>query len=232
MTSPLEIVPKKREIIGKDDLRLMFEPPTEETLRLGCGCALKWSVREYEPEWVDQSTPDGMVHCRDGNTSSTEPCHAPLKTGDQVMLKVEKEGDKLEFWFFVNQKAGPYEFSFSCPEMKIGFSLAGPGTSIRLDAIAEVDEALREAIKKQMNISETEQILSTPQPPPPREDSIHATSAKAETPSQDDVDSNIEQTLTQKQADPTKTDSIHQKVTTATSSKSKEPPKPPASRPS
>ncbi|KAK2947687.1 hypothetical protein BLNAU_17357 [Blattamonas nauphoetae] len=80
--------------------------------------------------------------------------------------------------------------------MKIGFSLAGPGTSIRLDGVQELDEP--------MDASIAQRILSTPQPPPPRDDSVNATSAKAEPPSQDDVDPIIGQSLKERGPKPYK----------------------------
>ncbi|KAK2947530.1 putative Protein kinase domain containing protein [Blattamonas nauphoetae] len=80
---------------------------------------------------------DGMIHLTDWENSYLVPCHSPLRVGDQVVLEVNTRSKPDISRFFVNGKAGLIKMDGYYPFLRIGFSLAGPGTSIRIDAVTE-----------------------------------------------------------------------------------------------
>ncbi|KAK2947526.1 hypothetical protein BLNAU_17546 [Blattamonas nauphoetae] len=85
---------------------------------------------------------DGMIYTLDHNnlSSKSKPCHSPLQVGDQVVLEMNTRSEPDLTRFFVNGKTGLNDISNFAKKQMIGFSLAGPGTSIRIDAVAELDE--------------------------------------------------------------------------------------------
>ncbi|KAK2956808.1 hypothetical protein BLNAU_8261 [Blattamonas nauphoetae] len=101
----------------------------------------------------------GMVHHSESN-EKTKPCHSPLKIGDQVVLEVDARSDPVSSRFFVNGKAGQNEISVSYSRLKIGFSLAGLGTSIRIDVLTELDNPLVN-VTDLIDISKTKPNLTT-----------------------------------------------------------------------
>ncbi|KAK2959564.1 putative serine/threonine protein kinase [Blattamonas nauphoetae] len=82
----------------------------------------------------------GIFHRYDHGKPSSKPCHSPLRVGDQVMLEVNTQSEPDISRFFVNGKAGQNDISDFAKNQRIGFSLAGPGTSIRIDSVTELDE--------------------------------------------------------------------------------------------
>ncbi|KAK2946475.1 putative CAMK family protein kinase [Blattamonas nauphoetae] len=96
------------------------------------------ALPETQPSFALCSS-DGMISRIDWKTK-TQHCHSPLRVGDQVVLGVNTLSDETLARFFVNGMAGQNEISQSYPSQRIGFSLAGPGTSIRIDAITEFGE--------------------------------------------------------------------------------------------
>ncbi|KAK2954520.1 hypothetical protein BLNAU_10540 [Blattamonas nauphoetae] len=77
----------------------------------------------------------GMVY-----NYSPKNCHSPLRVGDQVVLEVNTRSKPRTARFFVNGKNGQNEISLDDKSQIIGFSLAGPGTSIRIDAVTDLDK--------------------------------------------------------------------------------------------
>ncbi|KAK2955402.1 putative serine/threonine protein kinase [Blattamonas nauphoetae] len=83
---------------------------------------------------------DGSVIQQLLTIESSKPCHSPLKVGDTVVLQLERRSPGGNCHFFVNGKAGQnYVFHF-VENLMIGFSLVGPGTSIRIDAVTDLDK--------------------------------------------------------------------------------------------
>ncbi|KAK2954842.1 putative CAMK family protein kinase [Blattamonas nauphoetae] len=66
-----------------------------------------------------------------------KPHHPPLQVGDQVVLEVKTDRFGGKVRFNMNGKLLLGKVSHSLSKPTIGFSLAGPGTSIRIDSIAE-----------------------------------------------------------------------------------------------
>ncbi|KAK2947527.1 hypothetical protein BLNAU_17547 [Blattamonas nauphoetae] len=83
---------------------------------------------------------DGMLNRSDMWKTTSNPCSSPLKVGDRVELKVNPEVLADNSRFFVNGKAGLNDVSDFASTQRIGFSLAGPGTSIRIDAVKGLDK--------------------------------------------------------------------------------------------
>ncbi|KAK2959779.1 putative serine/threonine protein kinase [Blattamonas nauphoetae] len=77
---------------------------------------------------------DGMIH-RSSWYSSSRTCHSPLQVGDQVVMKVNTKPEPDLTRFSVNGKTGNNHVSDFSKAQMIGFSLAGAGTSIRIDAL-------------------------------------------------------------------------------------------------
>ncbi|KAK2947533.1 hypothetical protein BLNAU_17553 [Blattamonas nauphoetae] len=139
---------------------------------------------------------DGMIHSVDWSRPSIKLCHSPLRVGDQVVLEVNTQSKPDISRFFVNGKAGLNDNADLDQKLKIGFSLAGPGTSIRIDSITElyepseddsdstddtttnesedIDEALFVSKHdKQSNHPKPEQVKVTAQPSGQKTDSVH-----------------------------------------------------------
>ncbi|KAK2946170.1 hypothetical protein BLNAU_18914 [Blattamonas nauphoetae] len=83
---------------------------------------------------------DGYLYDSEREMNS-KPNHSPLQVGDQVVLEVNTQSTPDISRFLVNGKAGETDFSGSSAEYMIGFSLAGLGTSIRIDAVTELDKS-------------------------------------------------------------------------------------------
>ncbi|KAK2943741.1 hypothetical protein BLNAU_21344 [Blattamonas nauphoetae] len=83
---------------------------------------------------------DGMIHRIDKWKLSSKPCHSQLKVGDRVLIGVNTRLKHTISHFFVNGNVGQNGIFGFERKQRIGFSLAGPGTSIRIDAITETGQ--------------------------------------------------------------------------------------------
>ncbi|KAK2954597.1 putative Protein kinase domain containing protein [Blattamonas nauphoetae] len=81
---------------------------------------------------------DGLMHFSDGRKTPKER-HTPLEVGDQVTVVASVDFLDAITRFYVNGKAVHVEICKGDPNRSIGFSLAGPGTSIRIDNIEMAD---------------------------------------------------------------------------------------------
>ncbi|KAK2963103.1 hypothetical protein BLNAU_2126 [Blattamonas nauphoetae] len=86
---------------------------------------------------------DGMIHCVDRNVHS-KTCHVPLQVGDEVLLQVNTYSQQDISRFFVNERPGRNDISYFSTSLTIGLSLAGAGTSIRIDAFSEPNQTSRD----------------------------------------------------------------------------------------
>ncbi|KAK2946169.1 hypothetical protein BLNAU_18913 [Blattamonas nauphoetae] len=80
---------------------------------------------------------DGMIHRWGLNKTNSKPCHSPLHVGDRLVMEVDTQSTPDIIRFFVNGKDGEniiLKFSYQ------QISLAGPGTSVRIDAVPGPDE--------------------------------------------------------------------------------------------
>ncbi|KAK2944750.1 putative Mitogen-activated protein kinase kinase 2 [Blattamonas nauphoetae] len=102
---------------------------------------------------------DGTIH-RSGGKMNAYSSHSLLRVGDQVVLEVNTRSQPEISRFFVNGKAGQNNISCCFESLTIGFSLAGPGTSIRIDAVTELDQPTDK--------SKLQPSRCPPLPPPPR----------------------------------------------------------------
>ncbi|KAK2950356.1 putative CAMK family protein kinase [Blattamonas nauphoetae] len=196
---------------------------------------------------------DGIIH-RSKKKMNTELSPSPLQIGDQVVVEVNTRSDPTLARFFVNGKALKDEISEIYSAQMIGFSLAGPGTAIRIDAFTDLDEPSQN-ITDVADSTKTNKLQDTDEASKLAEavqmveviekHDLHATTSKDKQPSEDDQNQPVGKILTQKHIDPTKKDktaaqpkqstpqpspqkkdSILHKPTTASSSTSKVPLKP------
>ncbi|KAK2944521.1 hypothetical protein BLNAU_20570 [Blattamonas nauphoetae] len=132
---------------------------------------------------------DGMVYHSKWGKHPSKPYHSPLQVGDQVVLEINTKSSELvthlfarsrpgriRYSFYVNGEVRPDGITYSATQLNLGFSLAGPGTSIRIDAVTELDRISQQSLPMQRipkDASKTRTNLSPPPPPPPRNDSIH-----------------------------------------------------------
>ncbi|KAK2959563.1 putative CBL-interacting protein kinase 30 [Blattamonas nauphoetae] len=156
-----------------------------------------------EKEWsFGLCSSDGMT-CVIQRHGRTKPCHSPLQVGDQVVLEVNTQSKPDISHFFVNGKAGLNGVSDVDNQLMIGFSLAGAGTSIRIDSVTELDEPSQNVTnltdKSKTNedndttsshpilsehmqpatLPKPQQNQSTPQPSASKTDSVQATPTAA-----------------------------------------------------
>ncbi|KAK2942077.1 putative Sucrose non-fermenting protein kinase 1 [Blattamonas nauphoetae] len=120
---------------------------------------------------------DGMIHHLDGK-EKLKPCHRPLQVGDQVVLAVNTRSTSDYSFFLVNGEIGNSDVQDFAQTPMFGFSLAGPGTSIRID------------------------MLSTDL----EEHYFYTTTVEDTLPSQDDEEESRDEILTQTPTDLTETD--------------------------
>ncbi|KAK2946493.1 hypothetical protein BLNAU_18598 [Blattamonas nauphoetae] len=158
---------------------------------------------------------DGMIHHINffKEPSKPKPCSSPLQVGDQVVLEVNTISQPDISRFFVNGKAGLNDVPDFVDEQRIGFSLAGPGTSIRIDAFTKIDESSDDdsdatdsttTDKEEDSDEESKLDEATKLAKKMNDDDLHATMVEAEQQSQSEEDDRrIRETLTQKPADPT-----------------------------
>ncbi|KAK2940663.1 hypothetical protein BLNAU_24428 [Blattamonas nauphoetae] len=148
---------------------------------------------------------DGMIH-RSDRDEKHKPCHSPLQVGDQVVLEVNTKSKLDVSRFFVNGTSGQSEISDFSGKLKIGFSLAGPGTSIRIDTVTE--QALPEddsdvTDSPTTNKEESKLEEATKLAKKMNDDDLHAMMDEAKQPSQIEEDERNSETHTHQSADPT-----------------------------
>ncbi|KAK2940898.1 hypothetical protein BLNAU_24199 [Blattamonas nauphoetae] len=120
----------------------------------GLGIQKKWSFA--------LCSSDGMIQRSEWGKTCSTPCHSILQVGDKVVMEVNTRSPSDITRFYVNGKAGQNEISKFSLEQMIGFSLAGPGTSIRIDAFKSHIKPLQD-IASLADVSQT--ILNFPNAP-------------------------------------------------------------------
>ncbi|KAK2951542.1 putative CBL-interacting protein kinase 17 [Blattamonas nauphoetae] len=82
---------------------------------------------------------DGVVYGTD-QVQQFQTYHPPLKVGGRVVVDIHNRSHQIGYRFNVNGKPLKSDLFTSLIKPRLGISLAGPGTAIRIDAVTELDE--------------------------------------------------------------------------------------------